>query len=133
MLAAPGADGAAVGAAADPWRVARGIKGGAWAELQLARPGDTAERKDFERWRDDSWFVSLEAMTALHDPFARALPGFDLFLPRLYVPDALSTLATELDALAARSTGPAAVTSRELASVAREASAKHQSLWVLGL
>ena len=112
--------------------VARNIKGGAWTELQLARAGDRADRVDFVHWADDSRFVSLEAMTLLHEAFGRALPGFDLFLPRLFSPDALTKLATELDAFAARSSGELANTARELASFARVTATKGQSLWVLG-
>jgi hypothetical protein len=113
-------------------RVARNVKGGGWTELQLARPGDKPDRVDFQHWRDDSRFVSLEAMTLMHEPFARALPGFDLFLPRLYGPDALTRLAIELDAFAGKSSGPIVETARELAGLARETAAKGQSLWVLG-
>jgi hypothetical protein len=131
-LPSKGGGGGHANANADPLRVARGVKSGAWTELQVARPGDSTERKDFEHWRDDSRFVSLEAMTLLHEPFARALPGFDLFLPRLYDPAALTRLATELDAFAQRATGPLAETARELAALSRETSAKGASLWVLG-
>jgi hypothetical protein len=35
-------------------------------------------------------------MAVLHEPFARALPGFDLFLPRLLEGEALGTLRIEL-------------------------------------
>lgn len=113
-------------------RIARNVKGGPWTELQVARPGDRADRKDFHHWRDESSFVSLEAMTLLHEPFARALPGFDLFLPRLYPPDALTKLATELDDFGKRADGSIAETARELATQARETAAKGASLWVLG-
>lgn len=115
-------------------RIARGVKGGAWTELQVARPGDTAQRTDFQHWRDDSWFVSLEAMTQMHEAFARALPGFDLFLPRLFGPDALAKLAGELDAFAAShsSSGDLAATARDLAQLARTTAGRGQSLWVLG-
>ena len=113
-------------------RVARNVKAGPWTELQVARPGDRAERLDFQHWRDDSHFVSLEAMTLLHEPFARALPGFDLFLPRLYPPAALTKLAAELDDFAKRADGPIASTARELSTLARETAAKDASLWVLG-
>jgi hypothetical protein len=112
--------------------VARGVKGGAWAELQVAQAGDTAARTNFQHWRDDSRFVSLEAMTAMHEPFARALPGFDLFLPRLFSLDALLTLSVELDAFAQRSSGELATSARELAAIAKDARAKGESLWVLG-
>lgn len=125
--------GASVGAEAG---VVRARKGGAWVELQVARAGDDADRREFTRWSDDSWFVSLEAMTRLHEPFAKALPGFDLFLPRLFAPDALAKLGDELEALAlARSTSGDTATARtagDLAPIVRSAAAKKQSLWVLG-
>jgi hypothetical protein len=113
-------------------RVARGMKSGAWTELQVAKPGDAPGRSDFQHWRDDSSFVSLEAMTQLHEAFARALPGFDLFLPRLFGPDALVSLGKELEGFARRSTGEIAQTARDVAQLARDTAAKGQSLWVLG-
>jgi hypothetical protein len=113
-------------------RVARAVKGGAWTELQIARPGDRADRTDFQHWRDDSWFVSLEAMTLLHQAFAHALPGFDLFLPRMFAPDALVKLAAELDAFGQRASGEIASTARDVAQIANATAAKGQSLWVLG-
>jgi hypothetical protein len=113
-------------------RLARHVKGGAWTELQVAPRGDRPGRMDFQHWRDDSTFVSLDAMTLLHEPFARALPGFDLFLPRLFGKEALLKLAAELDAFAARSAGEIAETARELAGIARDHAAKGADLWVLG-
>jgi hypothetical protein len=127
----PASVAAGVEAGADGSGVARHIKAGAWVELQKARPGDEADRREFTHWSDDSWFVSLDAMTALHEPFARVLPGFDLFLPRLFTPEALGRLGDELDAFAGGAAGELAPTARELASVARSAAAKRQSLWVL--
>jgi hypothetical protein len=128
----PTAAPAAAASSASGLRLARHVKGGAWTELQTARPGDRADRMDFEHWRDDSTFVSLEAMTLLHEAFARALPGFDLFLPRLYAAEALVKLAAELDAFALRSQGEIGTTARELATVARATAAKGSGLWVLG-
>jgi hypothetical protein len=132
-----GSDGAATtigtGPDAGGARVARGMKSGAWTELQIARSGDGPDRTEFEHWRDDSWFVSLEAMMQLHEAFARALPGFDLFLPRLFEPRALVLLGGELEAVASRSTGDLAGAARELAVIARSTAAKGQSLWVVGL
>ena len=128
-------DGAAVSgdAGASAMRVAHGMKSGAWTELQPARPGDTPERTDFQHWQGDSSFVSLEVMTLMHEAFARALPGFDLFLPRLFAPDALGRLAAELEAFAPRAANAdVAATARELAQVARGAAGKGLSLWVLG-
>jgi hypothetical protein len=129
--ATPAVD-AGAGAGPNALRIARGVKSGAWTELQLAKPGDAPGRTDFQHWRADSSFVSLEAMTLLHEPFARALPGFDLFLPRLFGPEALVKLGAELDSFAQRSTGELAGTARDLAQLARDTAAKNQSLWVLG-
>ncbi len=80
----------------------RGKKSGEWAELQSARPDDGPDRRSFERWQPDSRFLSLEAMGLLHESFARALPGFDLFLPRLFDPAALGRLRAELSATKAQ-------------------------------
>jgi len=79
--------------------IARGKKGGEFAELQTATAGDAPDKTDFTHWKADSIFLSLDAMTVLHDPFARSLPGFDLFLPRLFGPTALGRLKTELATL----------------------------------
>jgi hypothetical protein len=132
-LLVPGASApaAAVADAATP-PLARGMKAGPWTELQIAAPSDTADRTRFEHWRDDSWFVSLEAMTQMHEAFARALPGFDLFLPRLFPPDALVRLDAELTAYANGTSGDVASAAREVARVAASTAAKKQSLWVLG-
>ena len=135
MLVPNDAPSAAASAGASELRIAHHVKGGAFTELQVARPGDRADRVDFEHWRDDSSFVSLAAMTLLHEAFARALPGFDLFLPRLFGGEALGKLATELDAFAARTSahGDLAITAREIATLARATSAKGNALWVLGI
>ncbi|HSO34301.1 MAG TPA: hypothetical protein VLT33_17315 [Labilithrix sp.] len=132
MLVPSDAPSATPGAATE-LRVWRHVKGGAFAELQVARPGDRADRRDFERWRDDSVFVPLPAMTLLHEPFARALPGFDLFLPRLFEGEALARLAAELDAFAGRASGDLAKAARDLAALARGTAAQGQALWVLGI
>lgn len=79
----------------------RGKTAGEWIELQLAATNDVPDRRTFERWLPESRFLSLDAMTLLHDPFARALPGFDLFLPRLLDPPALARLDAELVAFGA--------------------------------
>lgn len=125
-------DGAQPDDAGSRMRVAHGMKSGAWIELQIAKAGDRPDRAEFVHFREDSPFVSLEAMTALHEAFARALPGFDLLLPRLFSPEALATLDRELEALAQRSSGEVAVVAREVAQVARSMAAKNQSVWVLG-
>ncbi len=85
--------------------VARGVRSGPWVELQIAPASDTASRSSFDRWKDDSRFVSIEAITLLHGPFARALPGFDLFVPRLFAAAAATKLANELEAFAAELDG----------------------------
>lgn len=90
------------GSPADRLSMARGKKGGEWAELQIARPGESPERTSFERGQPDSRFLSLDAMTLLHHPFARALPGFDLFLPRRFDGAALGRLRVELAAMKAQ-------------------------------
>ena len=114
-------------------RIAHHVKGGPFTELQVARAGDRADRVDFEHWRDDSSFVPLAAMTLLHEAFARALPGFDLFLPRLFGGEALAKLAAELEAFAANAKGDIVATAREIATLARATSAKGDALWVLGI
>ena len=137
MLVPSDAPSAAASADASAPRIAHHVKGGAFTELQVARPGDRADRADFEHWRDDSSFVPLAAMTLLHEAFARALPGFDLFLPRLFGGEALARLASELDALAAQAQGQGqadlAATAREIAALARATAAKGSALWVLGI
>lgn len=77
-------------------RVTLHEKAGAFTELQVAPNGDPPTRLVFDHWREDSHFVSLDAMTLLTPAFAAALPGFDLFMPRLFDPKALGRLDTEL-------------------------------------
>ncbi len=85
--------------AAERLSMARGKTAGEWAELQVARANDGPDRRAFERWQPDSRFLSLDAMRLLHDAFARALPGFDLFLPRHLDGAALGRLRAELAVL----------------------------------
>ncbi|MDF2693579.1 MAG: hypothetical protein K0S65_1962, partial [Labilithrix sp.] len=81
----------------------RGLKGGeGWVELQVAQANDGPGRTRFSRWDPDARFVSIEAMTLLHDAFGRASPGFDLFLPRLLDAPALGRLERELGTLKAQ-------------------------------
>ena len=131
MPSAGASAGAGAGAGAGARGVVRGKKGGAWVELQIARAADERDRREFTHWNDDSWFLSLDAVTALHEPFAKALPGFDLFLPRLFAPDALLKLGDELAAFARSASGESAQTANDLASVVRSTAANKQSLWVL--
>jgi hypothetical protein len=95
-MLAPAPVGDAAPSSAARLRIAVHQKGGDWTELQIASPDDRPNKPTFEHWRDDSRFVSLDAMTLLHDPFARAMPGFDLFLPRLFDREALLRLHAEL-------------------------------------
>lgn len=90
------------GSPADRLSMARERRGGEWAELQIAQPGDSPERTSFERGQPGARFLSLDAMTLLHDPFARALPGFDLFLPRRFDGAALGRLRLELATMKAQ-------------------------------
>src|SRR5690606_7141672 len=53
--------------AAERLSMARGKKGGEWSELQIARANDGSDRTAFELWRSDSRFLSLDAMSLLHD------------------------------------------------------------------
>ncbi len=133
MLVPSDAPSAAKPLDASELRIAHHVKGGPFTELQVARAGDRADRVDFEHWRDDSSFVPLAAMTLLHEAFARALPGFDLFLPRLFGGEALAKLAAELEAFAANAKGDIVATAREIATLARATSAKGDALWVLGI
>lgn len=87
---------------ADRLAIARGQTSGEWVELQVQRSaGDDKARRTFDRWKPDSRYVSFDVMVLLHDPFAKALPGFDLFLPRLFEGSALTTLRTELTSMRA--------------------------------
>lgn len=98
-LLAPLPDGAGAGAAAR-FALLQGTAardpGTGWIELQRARDGDGPERSAFERGLATSSYLSADAMTFLHDAFARALPGFDPFLPHFFDRDALGRLVREL-------------------------------------
>jgi hypothetical protein len=83
---------------AERLRIARGLaRGDGWVELQVARANDRFEPSD-----PNARFLSIDAMTLLHDAFARASPGFDLFLPRRLDAAALSRLESELGAMKAQ-------------------------------
>lgn len=77
-------------------RLEKGIKAGSWVELQIAEPKDEPSRTAFEHYRDDSRFLSVDVLAVLHKPFASALPGFDLFVPRLFSGERLARLIDEL-------------------------------------
>lgn len=76
----------------------RGATTGEWIELQPAAPGDSPKRTTFDHFRSDSLFLPLDAMTLLHEAFARAEPGFAVFTPQLLDARALGRLRTELAA-----------------------------------
>lgn len=80
-------------------RLGRGVASGTWVELQSTTAADSPTRSDFDRFRGDARFLTLDAMALLHDAFARASPGFDLFVPRLLDRDACARVAVELRVL----------------------------------
>lgn len=65
-------------------------------ELYPAAPGDTPTRTTFEHLKGGSLYLPLDAMTLLHESFARAMPGFDTFVPQLLDAVALGRLRAEL-------------------------------------
>jgi len=77
-------------------RVSHEAVTGSFIELQPAAPGDTPGKTTFEHLKPTSIFVPLDAMTLLHPAFARAQPGFDLFVPALFDTAALGRLRTQL-------------------------------------
>jgi hypothetical protein len=89
-------------------------------ELQVAQSNDAPDRTSFERGLRGSRFLSLDAMPLFHDAFAKAAPGFDLFLPRLLDGTALGRLRAELRDLRGRvaSTSNLAAAKAQWAAVA---------------
>lgn len=69
---------------------------GEWIELQPAPEGESPKKTKFDFFKKDSLFVPLDAMTLMHDAFARAQPGFAMFTPQLFVAMSLGRLKTEL-------------------------------------
>jgi hypothetical protein len=96
LVPSPAASGSGDVSGAERLMLTRAKKGGQWVELQIARPNDEPDRRSFERWQERSRFLSPDVMAVLHEPFARALPGFDSFLPRLFDRAALEQLRGEL-------------------------------------
>jgi hypothetical protein len=84
------------GTPAERLSVLRSRPGGEWIELQVARPDDRPGRADFTRGDPESRYITVDVARLLHDPLSRALPGFDLFVPRLFEPGALGRLRGEL-------------------------------------
>jgi len=94
MLAAPSMS--AKPAVGKSLRSVREAKTGEWIELQPAPEGETPKKTKFDFFKRDSLFVPLDAMTLLHDAFARAQPGFAMFTPQLFVATDLGRLKSEL-------------------------------------
>jgi hypothetical protein len=69
---------------------------GEWIELQPAPEGESPKKTKFDFFKKDSLFIPLDAMTLLHDSFARSSQGFALFTPQLFVAMTLGELKTQL-------------------------------------
>jgi hypothetical protein len=124
---------AAEAPAPPPFAAARGIHGpsGVWVELQHAKPGADPNELPTVHWRDDSLFVPVTALTGpLHECFARALPGFTLFVAQRFDPNALGRLATELEVYARASSDPLGPIATDLAKYARAAIDTGTAVWV---
>lgn len=96
MLAPPPASASAAPAVAKSLRSVREATTGEWIELQPAPEGESPKKTKFDFFKKDSLFVPLDAMTLLHDSFARAMPGFAMFTPQLFVATALADLKAQL-------------------------------------
>ena len=97
MLAAPPSPASpAKPAVAKSLRSVREATTGEWIELQPAPEGESPKKTKFDFFKKDSLFIPLDAMTLLHDAFARAQPGFAMFTPQLYVAIDLGRLKAEL-------------------------------------
>lgn len=77
-------------------RSAREVTTGEWIELQPAPEGESPKKTKFDFFKKDSLFIPLDAMSLLHDSFARAYQGFALFTPQLFVAMTLGELKTQL-------------------------------------
>lgn len=77
-------------------RSVREASTGEWIELQPAPEGESPKKTKFDFFRKDSLFIPLDAMSLLHDSFARAQEGFALFTPQLFVAMKLGELKTQL-------------------------------------
>jgi hypothetical protein len=94
MLAAPPSPSAA--ALAKSLRSVREATTGEWIEVQPAPEGESPKKTKFDYFKKDSLFIPLDAMSLLHDSFARAHQGFALFTPQLFVALTLGELKTQL-------------------------------------
>ena len=93
MLTPPGS---ATPAVAKSLRSVREATTGEWIEMQPAPEGESPKKTKFDYFRKDSLFIPLDAMSLLHDSFARASEGFALFTPQLLVAMRLGDLKTQL-------------------------------------
>lgn len=93
MLAAPAS---ATPTVAKSLRAVRDATTGEWIELQPAPEGESPKKTKFDFFRKDSLFIPLDAMSLLHDSFARAMTGFALFTPQLFAAMNLGALETQL-------------------------------------
>lgn len=107
--------------------------GSGWIELQIARTNDTPDRSTFERGLADSSYLSVDAAMALHDAFARALPGYDPFVPRLFDSAALARLVTELADVKRGARPELERTVEQLSALAEGTANQGRGLWVLGI
>lgn len=74
----------------------REVTTGEWIELQPAPEGESPKKTKFDFFKKDSLFIPLDAMSLLHDSFARAQQGFALFTPQLFPAMTLGDLKTQL-------------------------------------
>ena len=100
MLTAPSTATATTSAATPS--VAKSLKStreattGEWIEIQPAPEGESPKKTKFDYFKKDSLFIPLDAMSLLHDSFARAQQGFALFTPQLFPALTLGELKTQL-------------------------------------
>lgn len=95
-MLAPPSSAAPAPAVAKSLRSVREATTGEWIEIQPAPEGESPKKTKFDFFRKDSLFIPLDAMSLLHDSFARAQPGFALFTPQLFVAMTLGELKTQL-------------------------------------
>ena len=116
-----------------PLAAARGIHGpsGVWVELQHDKPGASPDELPTVHWLADSLFVPVTALTGpLHECFARALPGFTLFVAQRFDPNALGRLATELEVYARANADALGAIATEVAKFARTSIETGTAVWI---
>jgi hypothetical protein len=95
-MLSPQAPAASAPTVAKSLRSVREATTGEWIEIQPAPEGDPPKRTTFDYFKKDSLFLPLDAMSILHDSFARAAPGFSLFTPQLLAALTLGELKNQL-------------------------------------